>query len=797
MLRFQLLPLLISTALYGADGAAAVARQLHSAELNESECFRVRDLAFQRDEAKFYLTEGHLIFSKPVGGRRFAAVFTADVPGGDAEIILLPPHKSERMSLAALAKTPNLNEHFNSALFLFTDGSGEDWLKQILESPSVKREAESGLLLKSTFESVLRNLTSSYEVRLVRDLLLPESADKGFLYAMLSGRQLGNFDVLYDPRAREQLVAGQLAFRNERQYFDIWTSFESRSFRNGRKKAAVTSLFIPDITIEATVDKDLHLTAKTKMTLAPKEAAERVLAFDISRRMRITEARLDGVPVEVFSRESLRASLMKGGDNEALLVVAPEPLQAHRTYTLEFTHEGDVISKAGDGIYYVGSRGSWYPNSDIGFSKYDLTFRYPKTLGLVATGDVVGERTEGEWRITHRSTQVPIRFVGFNLGNYDKAAVSRSGYTVEVYANKHVEDALRPRPIDPVFVPPNRGAVRRLGETAVSSIELAPNPGARLQQLASEIGATMEFMASNFGPPPLKTLTVSPIPGTFGQGFPGLLYLSTLSYLSPGERPLRSESLQTFFSELLHAHETAHQWWGNLVITTSYQDEWLMESLANYSAILMLERKKGRKAVDAVLDSYRDHLLAKDDGGKTIESAGPIVWGLRLVNSHSPASWRTITYEKGTWIIHMLRMQMGDERFLKMLGELARRKAFQTVTTEEFRKLAAEFQPAKSEDPNLESFFEQWVYGTGIPTLKMQYTVTGKAPKLRVQGTVTASDVDDDFAGRAPVEVQLAGKKTVVKWVRMSAEPTPFSIDVTLPPGKVLLDPGHSVLAKH
>src|SRR6188474_3777791 len=121
-----------------------------------------------------------------------------------------------------------------------------------------------------------------------------------------------------------------------------------------------------------------------------------------------------------------------------------------------------------------------------------------------------------------------------------------------------------------------------------------PNPAARLQQLANDIGATFDEMTARFGKPPVKTLTVSPIPGRFGQGFPGLLYLSTLVYLDPSERPLRSNSpQQIFFSEVLHAHEIGHQWWGNGVTSADYQDDWLMEALANYSALWSLERKKG------------------------------------------------------------------------------------------------------------------------------------------------------------------------------------------------------------
>ena len=102
-------------------------------------------------------------------------------------------------------------------------------------------------------------------------------------------------------------------------------------------------------------------------------------------------------------------------------------------------------------------------------------------------------------------------------------------------------------------------------------------------------------MASKFGPPALPHLTVSPIPGTFGQGFPGLIYLSTLSYLKnlPRGSAPHGQANEMFFQDLLQSHETAHQWWGNRVTTASYRDNWLMEALASYSALLYLEKSKG------------------------------------------------------------------------------------------------------------------------------------------------------------------------------------------------------------
>ena len=463
-------------------------------------------------------------------------------------------------------------------------------------------------------------------------------------------------------------------------------------------------------------------------------------------------------------------------------MVAPHPLDAGRDYELEFHHEGAVVEDAGNHVYFVGARGSWYPNAEMRFARYDLTFRYPKELDLVTTGDIVSDTTEGDQRITRRVVQAPIRFAGFNLGMYQRAHVERNGFTVEVCANRTVEAALEPKLRAPAETP--RGRKR------AAVVDPQPlNPTIRLEDLATQVASSMEFMAARFGPPPLKTLEVSPIPGNFGQGFPGLLYLSTLAYLRREDEPVArlDRRGQTFYIDLLEAHEAAHQWWGNVVSPASYRDNWLMEALANYSALLYLEKRDGRATLDVALDNYRQDLLKKDQNGQTIESAGPIVLGARLESSQSPISWNSITYGKGSWILHMLRGLTGDERFMAMLSELRRRYEWKTISTEQFQRLAAEFLPPHSPDPKLETFFEQWVYGTGIPTLTLNYSVHGKAPALKVTGTVTQSDVDPEFSVAVPLEIESGGARQV-KWVRTSGSPETFAASLKQAPVKVALD---------
>ncbi|MBZ5624301.1 MAG: hypothetical protein LAQ69_37230 [Acidobacteriia bacterium] len=82
-----------------AGTAADIARSIRENSFDRDECYRVRDLTLFKEDIRIYLTEGHLIFSKPVAGRRVAAVFAADVEGGDGEVILKNrPESSQRRS---------------------------------------------------------------------------------------------------------------------------------------------------------------------------------------------------------------------------------------------------------------------------------------------------------------------------------------------------------------------------------------------------------------------------------------------------------------------------------------------------------------------------------------------------------------------------------------------------------------------------------------------------------------------------------------------------------------------------
>ncbi len=186
-----------------------------------------------------------------------------------------------------------------------------------------------------------------------------------------------------------------------------------------------------------------------------------------------------------------------------------------------------------------------------------------------------------------------------------------------------------------------------------------------------------------------------------------MIYLSSIAYIPQEDRPagLRNARLDSFFSEMLLPHEIAHQWWGNTVSPLDYRSEWLFEAMSSYSALEFLEQSKGRATPDAVLESYRQDLLSTANG-VALESAGPFDFGDRLLDNNGMLAWHVIVYEKGAWILHMLRMRLGEEGFRTLQTRLLQNFQNKLVANEDFRHLAEGLVPEDQSDKSLNVFFD-------------------------------------------------------------------------------------------
>jgi aminopeptidase N len=144
----------------------------------------------------------------------------------------------------------------------------------------------------------------------------------------------------------------------------------------------------------------------------------------------------------------------------------------------------------------------------------------------------------------------------------------------------------------------------------------------------------------------------------------------------------------------------------------------------------------------------------------------------------------------------MLRGRLGDASFLKLLRQLATDYADKPLTTENFRRHAAALLPKGSTDPELQTFFESWVYGTGIPHLELTSLTKGLAPRLQLELTLKQTGVPEDFAIDVPVEITLPRGQKVIRWLRTGPEPETATITLPAKPLKVAIDPHFGVLRK-
>ena len=482
-----------------AGTGADVARGIREINFDRDECYRVRDLSIIKDDLKIYLTDGHLIFSKPVAGRRIAAVFTADVEGGEGEVILLPPNRAERTSLAAYIDAPNLDDHFRAAMFLFTGADYDALLSQLPNNPANRKDPAAAAALDQVWTPALDNLSASFQTRLALDLAGGAAARSGIFVGLFNSPKFGNFEVVFDPFAPEQITAGQVNSRDNRLYFDTWTSFEGRSFHKA-PPVRHDDVKLSDYRIQASVNPDLTVAAVTRVKVKPSADGLAAVTFEITPQMSVTAVTVDDQAAEVLQQDALHVTLTRGG-NDLFLVFPPEPLRAGREYEFEFHHSGKVIVDAGERVFFVTARGNWYPMHNFQFANYDIQFRYPRDLDLVAAGDVMEDAIDGDWHVTRRRTAAPIRFAAFNLGNFEHVLVENSNLVIDVCANRALERALQPKPSDMLPVLPASGKPRRAGPTVAINPPVPHDPLERLQALASEIASSIEFMAARFGPP--------------------------------------------------------------------------------------------------------------------------------------------------------------------------------------------------------------------------------------------------------------------------------------------------------
>jgi Peptidase family M1 domain len=746
---------------------------------------QVKDLPLKRDRADMMFT-GTFYFSAPVDGHVTGAVFVGDGKFNAPA----PANEFERDNLKRMiGTTDGVDSDFRTAVLRFSD----DTFERIAQKPTPgSADAQTQKLASELDPRILRETGANLAARVALSLLNQEKP--GFFFAQFDGGRRGRFNLLLDhqnrlPVANFDINGGEkgllFKYRAEDYDNDIWMAFYSLAdYQRGNVDYSDVNDQI-DITH---YDLNLNLSDYKKAILlrariqaGTRAANLRAVSFVVGenlgeyeswrlkKQMRLKQARLGSADI-AFAQED-----WEGG----FTVFLPGDVPAGQNLEFMLQLEGDFMYDAETSFncdcHYPRSNETWFPRHGyLDRATFDITYRHPKKFHMASGGLRLSEEVDPEDKnltMTKYQMAQPVPALTFALAPYERKA-----QTVN-FKEGGVGD---PIPIEFSSLPGSRMAIKE-------------------DFILAELDNSLRYFTLLFGKYPYPTFGAAFHPFGFGQGFPTLMMIPAAD----------NDSKYTY---VFIAHETSHQWWGDMVSWRSYRDQWLSEGFAEYSGILYTGRRDSPGARDQLISNLRESLRLPPEtqtgvGKGRLVDVGPIILGHRLSTRKTLGAYQTLIYNKGALVLRMLHFLLSDpttgkgDPFFAMMTDFVKKYQNQAASTDDFRLVANEHfaRSAIGQKYHLNSldwFFRQWVYRTELPSYQMEYQVQEQPDgKFLLTGTVKQEDVPADWLMILPVVISFGGKQAGTTTVHALGPSTNFQIRLPARPTKVELDPDHWVLS--
>ncbi len=286
---------------------------------------------------------------------------------------------------------------------------------------------------------------------------------------------------------------------------------------------------------------------------------------------------------------------------------------------------------------------------------------------------------------------------------------------------------------------------------------------ARAQEIAANTGKEFEFLTDTFGGAESPTINVVELPPTAVSA----AWAPELVAVKPERASVR-----------LLANTLAHQWWGSEVSPATLNDAWITNGMSRYAELMYVEDANGKQALQTAITDTQAAALAYDTEPLTT---------LGRLDPFSP-QFQNMTLDKGAMVFHMLRWEMGDDKFKAFLKGVLSQNIDKSVRTADVQTVAE----AQSQ-LQLTPFFSQWLDGTGAPEFGSNFSVfrlsTNKG--FRTVGAVT-QDLD---LFKMPVELRIDTEgKTEERRIDLSGTESPYTVTTFGRPRKITIDPDNWLL---
>jgi aminopeptidase N len=522
----------------------------------------------------------------------------------------------------------------------------------------------------------------------------------------------------------------------------LLVSASSQAQQTGRARFDVTNY-----RIEAQLVPDQHLLrAGAEVTFTPLDATRSII-FELNGSLKVEKIERNGKPLTNFVQDAAGADASIGPN---VRIDLGEVVPAGQPVTLRFGWSGGLQSPEGGPLAtkrlaYVGTEGSylmyaarWFPFHDYAAdrSTSDITIIVPTGLHVAGTSDdpvtpQAGKDGNTRYHFVHRQPDLPGNFV---VGQYITKTLRFGNYDIQFYAKVGSES--------------------------------------RIERYAELMGTALQAYTKAYGQPAFGTrLVVAQIDDESLDTYSGLGMLFLASKLFDPTRPAPEERLQ---------REVAFQWWGQTVGLKSFDDAWISQGLAEWSAFALREATLSGGALD---NAQRD----EQERALTFEQTASISRAPGALDDQS-AAYQSIVFYKGAMVFRMLREVIGREKFNELLYTFLEQFRNKSASIDDFEKLTT-----KVVGQNMRYFFAQWVEGTGVPEFTNDYQIIRtRAGKFRTRGTLR-----QNFENlKMPVEVMLRseGGDNPTTILRFEGKSEDFDFESTGQPVEVVVDPNNRIL---
>lgn len=227
----------------------------------------------------------------------------------------------------------------------------------------------------------------------------------------------------------------------------------------------------------------------------------------------------------------------------------------------------------------------------------------------------------------------------------------------------------------------------------------------------------------------------------------------------------------------LVAHEIAHQWFGDAISEKSWEHVWLSEGFATYMADLYIEGKYGIDSLNKRLNAERKQALAFEQ--KHLAPVVDTAFKGPLMSLLSPNA-----YQKGGWVLHMLRRKIGDDAFWKGIAAYYKQYSGGNATTDDFRLVME-----KASGVNLQSFFTQWLRTAGHPALKVKWEYSAQTKQMAIHVEQTQEE-----PYQFTLECLVDGK---LQQMEVNNKAANFTFPASSASAEVKIDPNVNLLATY